>query len=155
MLPALCRKKAVEMKGRGVPASSCFLWFLWPCAEAVGAFFLCVLLVFPKIWLPSEEEEEVSYTAWSPGGFKKSKFLTESYLIHSWFSFLRQGLSSPGTYYAGQAGLKLRALPASAAQVLGLKVCTTIACPFFFLMSIGLHVCMFTMCMLGKGFCPL
>jgi hypothetical protein len=31
----------------------------------------------------------------------------------------------PGTHSVDQAGLKLRNLPASASQVLGLKVCTT------------------------------
>jgi hypothetical protein len=31
------------------------------------------------------------------------------------------------TYYIDQAGLKLRDLPASASQVLGLKVCTTMS----------------------------
>jgi hypothetical protein len=31
----------------------------------------------------------------------------------------------PGTHFVDQAGLKLRNLPASASQVLGLKVCTT------------------------------
>jgi hypothetical protein len=33
----------------------------------------------------------------------------------------------PGTHFVDQAGLKLRNLPASASQVLGLKACTTIA----------------------------
>jgi hypothetical protein len=33
----------------------------------------------------------------------------------------------PGTHSVDQAGLKLRNPPASAPQVLGLKVCTTIA----------------------------
>jgi hypothetical protein len=33
----------------------------------------------------------------------------------------------PGTYFVDQAGLKLRNLPASASQVLGLKVCATTA----------------------------
>jgi hypothetical protein len=31
----------------------------------------------------------------------------------------------PGIYFVDQAGLKLRNLPASASEVLGLKVCTT------------------------------
>ena len=31
----------------------------------------------------------------------------------------------PGTHFVDQAGLELRNLPASASQVLGLKVCTT------------------------------
>jgi hypothetical protein len=35
--------------------------------------------------------------------------------------------SCPGTYSADQAGPELRNLPASASQVLGLKVCTTTA----------------------------
>ena len=35
----------------------------------------------------------------------------------------------PGTHSVDQAGLKLRNLPASASQVLGLKVCTTMPCP--------------------------
>jgi hypothetical protein len=33
----------------------------------------------------------------------------------------------PGTHSVDQAGLELRNLPASASQVLGLKVCTTTA----------------------------
>jgi hypothetical protein len=33
----------------------------------------------------------------------------------------------PGTHFVDQAGLELRNLPASASQVLGLKVCTTTA----------------------------
>jgi hypothetical protein len=33
----------------------------------------------------------------------------------------------PGTHFVGQAGLKLRNLPASASQVLGLKACATTA----------------------------
>jgi hypothetical protein len=48
------------------------------------------------------------------------------------FVFLRQvSLCSPGypgTHSVDQAGLELRNLPASASQVLGLKVCTTTAC---------------------------
>jgi hypothetical protein len=47
------------------------------------------------------------------------------------FCFLRQGFSvepwSPGTPSVDQAGLELRNLPASASQVLELKVCTTTA----------------------------
>ena len=46
--------------------------------------------------------------------------------------FLRQGFSaqpclSPGTNSLDQAGFKLRDLPASASQVLGLKTCATTA----------------------------
>jgi hypothetical protein len=37
--------------------------------------------------------------------------------------------SCPGTHSVDQAGLKLRNLPASASQVLGLKACTTTAWP--------------------------
>jgi hypothetical protein len=33
----------------------------------------------------------------------------------------------PGTHFVDQAGLKLRNLPASASQVLGLKACATTA----------------------------
>jgi hypothetical protein len=35
----------------------------------------------------------------------------------------------PGTHFVVQAGLKLRNLPASASQVLGLKACATTARP--------------------------
>jgi hypothetical protein len=35
------------------------------------------------------------------------------------------GPGCPGTHFVDQAGLKLRNLPASASQVLGLKACTT------------------------------
>jgi hypothetical protein len=37
----------------------------------------------------------------------------------------------PGTHFVDQAGLKLRNPPASASQVLGLKVCATTARLFF------------------------
>jgi hypothetical protein len=51
------------------------------------------------------------------------------------FGFSRQGLCSPGcpgTQFVDQAGLKLRNPPASASQVLGLKVCaTTPSCIIF------------------------
>jgi hypothetical protein len=48
------------------------------------------------------------------------------------FFFLRDRVSlcspgCPGTHSVDQAGLELRNLPASASQVLGLKVCTTTA----------------------------
>jgi hypothetical protein len=51
--------------------------------------------------------------------------------------FLRQGVSlcslgCPGTHFVEQAGLELRDLPASASQVLGLKVCTTTPGYLFF-----------------------
>jgi hypothetical protein len=36
-------------------------------------------------------------------------------------------LGCPGTHSVDQAGLKLRNLPVSASQVMGLKVCTTTA----------------------------
>ena len=36
--------------------------------------------------------------------------------------------SCPGTHSVDQAGRKLRDLPVSASQVLGLKVCTTMPC---------------------------
>jgi hypothetical protein len=48
------------------------------------------------------------------------------------FGFSRQGLYSPGcpgTHSVDQADLELRNLPASASQVLGLKVCITTAQP--------------------------
>jgi hypothetical protein len=44
----------------------------------------------------------------------------------------------PGTYCIDQAGLKLRNLPASASQVLGLKACATM--PRFFFFSLSLYV---------------
>jgi hypothetical protein len=42
-------------------------------------------------------------------------------------------LGCPGTPFVDQAGLKLRDLPASASQVLGLKACTTTAQQIFIL----------------------
>ena len=39
------------------------------------------------------------------------------------------GPGCPGTHFVDQAGLELRNLPASASQVLGLKVCATTAWP--------------------------
>jgi hypothetical protein len=38
----------------------------------------------------------------------------------------------PGTHFVEQAGLELRNLPASASQVLGLKVCATMPGPLWF-----------------------
>jgi hypothetical protein len=38
----------------------------------------------------------------------------------------------PGTHFVDQAGLKLRNPPASASQMLGLKVCATIPGGFFY-----------------------
>jgi hypothetical protein len=48
-----------------------------------------------------------------------------------WFGFSRLGvaLACPGTHSVDQAGLELRNPPASASQVLGLKVCATTAWP--------------------------
>jgi hypothetical protein len=49
---------------------------------------------------------------------------------HFFFFRDRVFLCSPGylgTHFVDQAGLELRTLPASASQVLGLKVCTTTA----------------------------
>ena len=47
-----------------------------------------------------------------------------------WFLFFRDRVSlyspgGPGTHFVDQAGLKLKNLPASASQVLGLKACAT------------------------------
>jgi hypothetical protein len=47
-----------------------------------------------------------------------------------WLFFFQDRVSlctpgCPGTHFVDQAGLKLRNLPASASQVLGLKVCAT------------------------------
>jgi hypothetical protein len=41
-------------------------------------------------------------------------------------------LGCPGTHFVDQAGLELRNPPASASQVLGLKVCTTTPGDLFF-----------------------
>jgi hypothetical protein len=41
-------------------------------------------------------------------------------------------LGCPGTHFVDQAGLDLRDPPASASQVLGLKVCATMPFGFFF-----------------------
>jgi hypothetical protein len=46
----------------------------------------------------------------------------------------------PGTHSVDQAGLKLRNLPASASQVLGLKACATNACPLLFFFKCFFHV---------------
>jgi hypothetical protein len=51
--------------------------------------------------------------------------------VFVWFGFVfsRQGFSvspgCPGTHSVDQADLELRSLPASASQVLGLKLCAT------------------------------
>jgi hypothetical protein len=44
----------------------------------------------------------------------------------------------PGTHFVDQAGLELRNPPASASQVLGLKVCATT--PGLFILSIYLFI---------------
>jgi hypothetical protein len=50
-------------------------------------------------------------------------------LIYLFFIFLGFSVypGCPGTHFVDQAGLKLRNLPASASQVLGLKACATTA----------------------------
>jgi hypothetical protein len=65
-----------------------------------------------------------------------SFFVLFCFLVFGFFGFclLETGfpLCSPGcpkTHSVDQAGLKLRNLPASASQVLGLRVCTTTAWP--------------------------
>ena len=45
-------------------------------------------------------------------------------------------LGCPGTHSVDQAGLELRNPPASASQVLGLKVCATTARPFIIIIII-------------------
>jgi hypothetical protein len=47
---------------------------------------------------------------------------------------------SPGTYSVDQAGLKLRNPPASASQVLGLKMCTTTARLYYIYITICIHI---------------
>jgi hypothetical protein len=61
-----------------------------------------------------------------------------------YFVFFRDRVSlcspgCPGTHSVDQAGLKLRNLPASASQVLGLKVCATTARLISFIL---LRVCL-------------
>jgi hypothetical protein len=46
----------------------------------------------------------------------------------------------PGTYFVDQAGLKLRNLPASASQVMGLKACTTTAQLGQEILKVGLNI---------------
>jgi hypothetical protein len=57
------------------------------------------------------------------------------------FGFFRDRVSlyspgCPGTHFVDQAGLQLRNLPASASQVLGLKVCATTARLFLIFLKI-------------------
>jgi hypothetical protein len=57
-----------------------------------------------------------------------------SFLLFFWGGMVRDrvslcSLGCPGTHFVDQAGLELRNPPASASQVLGLKVCTTTAWP--------------------------
>jgi hypothetical protein len=47
------------------------------------------------------------------------------FFVFSVFGFSRQGFSVLKTHFVDQAGLELRNPPASASQVLGLKVCAT------------------------------
>jgi hypothetical protein len=47
--------------------------------------------------------------------------------FYSFFFFFWNSPGCPGTHFVDQAGLELRNLPASAFQVLGLKVCATTA----------------------------
>jgi hypothetical protein len=64
-------------------------------------------------------------------GFSSIKEESNRICVFGFFSFRdRVSLYSPGctgTHSVDQAGLKLRNLPASASQVLGLKVCATTA----------------------------
>jgi hypothetical protein len=62
---------------------------------------------------------------WTPVLFKSNSALTTTtpLLLFRQVSLCRPGC--PGTHFVEQAGLILRNLPASASQVLGLKVCTT------------------------------
>jgi hypothetical protein len=48
----------------------------------------------------------------------------------------------PGTHFVDQAGLELRNPPASASQVLGLKVCATTARLWFCFLGVCLFVCL-------------
>jgi hypothetical protein len=65
---------------------------------------------------------------------------TKEILINTLFFFFlvfqdRVSLYSPGcpgTHFVDQAGFELRNSPASASQVLGLKVCTTTPSPLFY-----------------------
>ena len=59
-----------------------------------------------------------------------------------WFLVFRErvslcSLDCPGTHSVDQAGLKLRNLPASASQVLGLKECATKAQPVCLVLRVG------------------
>jgi hypothetical protein len=78
-------------------------------------------------------ESYITNLSLSPLLLKNSDILsnhTNFVCLFVWFVFFqdRVSLSSPGcpgTHSVDQAGLKIRNLPASASQVLGLKVCTT------------------------------
>jgi hypothetical protein len=53
--------------------------------------------------------------------------------IYFWDRVSLNSPGCPGTHFVDQAGLELRNPPASASQVLGLKVCTTtVRLPFYF-----------------------
>jgi hypothetical protein len=65
-----------------------------------------------------------------PGSISEKLFLNKLKGSGYFFFFFRDRVSlcspgCPGTHFVGQAGLELRNLPASASQVLGLKVCVT------------------------------
>jgi hypothetical protein len=100
---------------------------------------MCVLRLKP--WFSAEQP----VLFFAEPSFQPSKLLS-SFLLFVWFCFglvcfglvlvfSRQGFSvwpgCPGTHSVDQAGLKLRDLPASASQVLGLKACTTKPASFF------------------------
>jgi hypothetical protein len=59
--------------------------------------------------------------------------VAEEVVVVGFFVFVFQEIVSlyspvyPGTHSVDHAGLELRNLPASASQVLGLKVCTTVS----------------------------
>jgi hypothetical protein len=77
--------------------------------------------------------------------FLSFPFLSFPFLSFLFFSFLdRVSLYSPGcpgTHFVDQAGLELRNPPASASQVLGLKVCiTTDQCAFIFKVDCSLKI---------------
>jgi hypothetical protein len=61
---------------------------------------------------------------------RESAFILAALIFFFFFFFSQDRVSlcspgSPGTHFVDQAGLKLRNLPASASQVLGLKACAT------------------------------
>ena len=94
----------------------------------------CMYIYVPHVCLVPRKVKRVSdsYETGVIHGYK----LPCSFVFLFCFLFFQDRVSlcspgCPGTHFVDQCGLKLRNLPASASQVLGLKACTTMPLGFY------------------------